>query len=514
MPLPYRHEPFTDFTDPNEAAAFDRALEEVESRWGGNYDLIIGGERIATDKKWMSVNPAQTDQVLGRVSQADRDLAERAMQTAQETYQTWRRWDPKSRADILFKTAAILRRRKHEFSAMMVMEAGKPREQADPDTAEAIDFLEYYARQMIRIADGGPVNDRPNEHNALFYKPMGVGVVIPPWNFPLAIMCGTTVSAVVTGNTVLLKPSENTPVIAAEFVRVLEEAGLPNGVVNFIPGDGPEVGGYLVEHPQTRFINFTGSRKVGSHIFERAARVHEGQTWLKRVVAEMGGKDTIVVDEDADLDLAARSIVQSTFGFAGQKCSACSRAVVHKAVYDEVLKRTVALTKQLTVDDTRNHPEVGPVIDRRAYDKIMDYIDIGKQEGKLECGGTGKDTPGYFIQPTVFSGLEPKARIMQEEIFGPVVAFTSAKDFDQALDIANNTDYGLTGSVITNNRQHIDQAKRDFDVGNLYINRGCTGSIVGYQPFGGFKMSGTDAKAGGPDYLLNFLEAKTSTESL
>ena len=326
-------------------------------------------------------------------------------------------------------------------------------------------------------------------------------------------MAGTTVAAIVTGNTVLLKPASTTPVVAAKFVEVMEEAGLPAGVLNFVPGSGAEVGDYLVDHKDTRFISFTGSRDVGLRINERASKLNEGQIWLKRVVAEMGGKDTMVIDKDADLELAAQAITASAFGFSGQKCSACSRAVIVEDVYDQVLNRVVELTNELKLDDpTDQSTFMGPVNDQGAFDKIMSYIEIGKEEGRLMTGGEGDSSKGYFIKPTIFADLDPQARIMQEEIFGPVVAFAKAKDFDHALEIANNTEYGLTGAVITRNRENIQKAREDFHVGNLYFNRGCTGAIVGYQPFGGFNMSGTDSKAGGPDYLLLHMQAKTTSE--
>ncbi|MTH54202.1 L-glutamate gamma-semialdehyde dehydrogenase [Bacillus mangrovi] len=515
MVLPYKHEPFTDFTDESNKSAFEKGLATVESYLGKDYDLIVGGERISTEDKIVSINPAKKDEVIGRVSKASRDIAEQAMKAADEAFQTWRKTKPEVRADILFRAAAIVRRRKHEFSALLLKEAGKPWNEADADTAEAIDFMEYYARQMLKLKDGQPVESRPGEYNRYSYIPLGVGVVISPWNFAFAIMAGTTVAALVTGNTVLLKPASATPVVAAKFVEVLEEAGLPKGVVNYIPGSGSEVGDYLVDHPRTRFISFTGSREVGLRIYERASKLSEGQIWLKRVIAEMGGKDTMVIDKEADLELAAQSIVKSAFGFSGQKCSACSRAVIVEDVYDQVVDRVVELTKELTVGDTTDSSIfMGPVIDQAAYDKIMEYVEIGRSEGRLLSGGEGDSSKGYFIQPTVIADLDPKARIMQEEIFGPVVALAKAKDFNEALEIANNTEYGLTGAVITNNRDHIEQAREDFHVGNLYFNRGCTGAIVGYQPFGGFNMSGTDSKAGGPDYLVLHLQAKTTSEML
>ncbi|WP_108670714.1 L-glutamate gamma-semialdehyde dehydrogenase [Peribacillus acanthi] len=513
MVLPYKHEPFTNFKDEENKAAYLEGLKLVGSYLGQDYPLVIGGEKITTEDKIVSYNPANKEEVIGRVSKASRDLAEQAMKVADETFKTWKKVKPESRADILFRAAAIIRRRKHEFSALLTKEAGKPWNEADADTAEAIDFLEFYARQMLKLKDGVPVESRPGEYNQYNYVPLGVGIIISPWNFPFAIMAGTAVAAIVTGNTVLLKPASTTPIVAAKFVEVMEEAGLPAGVLNFVPGNGAEVGDYLVDHPRTRFISFTGSRDVGIRIFERASKVNEGQIWLKRVIAEMGGKDTIVVDSDADLELAAQSIVKSAFGFSGQKCSACSRAVIVEDVYDQVLARAVELTKELQVGDpvdTSNF--MGPVIDNNSFKKIMDYIEIGKQEGKFMAGGEGDNSKGFFVQPTIIADLDPKARLMQEEIFGPVVGFSKAKDFDHALEIANNTEYGLTGAVITNNRAHIEKAREEFHVGNLYFNRGCTGAIVGYQPFGGFNMSGTDSKAGGPDYLVQHMQGKTTSE--
>jgi len=515
MVVAYKHEPFTDFSVEANRLDYMNALQTVEGYLGQDYDLVIGEERITTENKIVSYNPSNKREVIGRVSKANKELAEKAMQAAVQAFKTWKKVKPEFRADVLFKAAAIIRRRKHEFSALLTKEAGKPWKEADADTAEAIDFLEYYGRQMLLIKDGAPVQSRPNEFNRYDYIPLGVGIIISPWNFPFAIMAGTTVAAIVTGNTVLLKPASTTPVIAAKFVEVMEEAGLPKGVLNFVPGSGSEVGDYLVDHKDTRFISFTGSRDVGLRIFERASKVHNGQIWIKRVIAEMGGKDTIVVDKEADLELAATSIVSSAFGFSGQKCSACSRAVIVEDVYDQVLERVVALTDELTQGDPTDYTNyMATVIDQNAYNKIMDYIELGKQEGRLLTGGKGDNSIGYFIQPTVFADLSPEARIMKEEIFGPVVGFTKAKDFDHAIEIANNTEYGLTGAVISNNREHIEKAREEFHVGNLYFNRGCTGAIVGYQPFGGFNMSGTNSKAGGPDYLLLHMQAKTSSEML
>ncbi|WP_423800465.1 L-glutamate gamma-semialdehyde dehydrogenase [Neobacillus sp. SAB-20_R2A] len=513
MVQPYKHEPLTDFTVEENRQAYLQALKTVEGYLGQDYPLIIGGEKVTTEEKIVSYNPANKEEVIGRVSKANKELAEKAMQAAVEAFRTWRKTKPEVRADVLFKAAAIIRRRKHEFSALMTKEAGKPWREADADTAEGIDFLEFYGRQMLVLKNGVPVQSRPNEFNRYDYIPLGVGIIISPWNFPFAIMAGTTVAAIVSGNTVLLKPASTTPIIAAKFAEVMEEAGLPKGVLNFVPGSGAEVGDYLVDHKDTRFISFTGSRDVGLRIFDRSSKISEGQLWMKRLIAEMGGKDTIVVDSEADLELAAQSIMASAFGFSGQKCSACSRAVIVEDVYDQVLNRVVELTNQIKVGEPSEQDTfMGPVIDNNAFKKIMEYVEIGKSEGKLMTGGEGDSSKGYFIKPTIFADLDPKSRIMQEEIFGPVVGFSKAKDFNEALEIANNTEYGLTGAVITKNRAHMEQAREDFHVGNLYFNRGCTGAIVGYQPFGGFNMSGTDSKAGGPDYLLLHMQGKTTSE--
>lgn len=510
----YKHEPFTDFSVEENKQAYLEALKKVESQLGADYPLIIGGERITTEEKIVSYNPAKKTEVIGSVSKASKDLAEKAMQEADKAFKSWKKVKPEIRADVLFKAATIIRHRKHEFSAWLTKEAGKPWNEADADTAEAIDFLEYYGRQMLEMKDGRKVESRPHEYNRYDYIPLGIGIVISPWNFPFAIMAGTTVAAVVTGNTVLLKPASTTPVVAYKFIEVLEEAGLPKGVVNFVPGSGAEVGDYLVDHPKTRFISFTGSRDVGLRINERASKLSPGQIWIKRVIAEMGGKDTIVVDKDADLELAAQSIVKSAFGFSGQKCSACSRVVIVKDVYDQVVNRVEELTKSLTIGDPAdNNNFMATVIDSAAFKKISEYIEIGKTEGRLVAGGTADDSVGYFVHPTVFADVDPEARIMKEEIFGPVVAITKADSFEDAIDIANNTEYGLTGAVITNDRMNIEYAREEFHVGNLYFNRGCTGAIVGYQPFGGFNMSGTDSKAGGPDYLTLHMQAKTTSEA-
>ncbi|MCF7927204.1 MAG: L-glutamate gamma-semialdehyde dehydrogenase [Candidatus Izimaplasma sp.] len=511
----YRYTEFTDFTKKENCEKYQEALDQVSKDIGKKYPLIINGEKIFTDSLNNSLNPANHKEVVGIISQASEKEAELAMGSALNAFESWKKTDPRVRADVLFKSAKIMRKRRFELSALMTIEAGKPWPEADADTAEAIDFLEYYGRQMLKLtnADEQVLSRDRFERNEFQYIPLGVGAVITPWNFPLAILTGMTSSAIVSGNTVLLKPAETTQVIAYKLMEILEEAGMPAGVVNFIPGDGPAIGQYMVSHPKTRFVSFTGSKAVGITINEEAAKVRKGQKWLKRVVAEMGGKDAIVVDKDADLELASTEIVKSAFGFAGQKCSACSRVIAHKDIYDELLDLATKKTKQLEVGNPENQSAfVGPVTNQKAFDKISMYLEIGKKEGNITIGGTGSDKYGYFIEPTIIADCDPDARVMQEEIFGPVVSFTKVKDFDEAITVANNTDYGLTGAVFSQNRDHLEKARNDFFVGNLYFNRKCTGAIVGYQPFGGFNMSGTDSKAGGPDYLTLFMQGKSITE--
>jgi len=515
MREPFKNEPLTDFGNSDEVAAFQEALRQVELELGKEYAIKIGGEWIETAVKRKSINPSNHAQLVGSVSQADSVLANRAVLAAAAAFEGWKRAAPAARARLLYKAAAILRRRKHEFSAWLVYESGKTWIEADADTAEAIDFMEFYGREMERLAERQPLIPYAGEDNELAYIPLGVGVIIPPWNFPLAIMAGMTMAAVVTGNTVVLKPASATPIVAAKFAALLEEAGLPDGVVNFVPGAGNEIGDYLVEHPITRFVCFTGSREVGLRIHEKASVVQQDQKWIKRVIAEMGGKDTIIVDEDADLDLAADAIVSSAFGYAGQKCSACSRAVVMESVYDEVLAKVTERTKELAVGKANEQSsDIGPVIDERAFVSILKYIETGRKEGVIVHGGNIGDSAGYFIEPTIIKDVAPYARIAQEEIFGPVLAFIKAANFEAALDIANNTEYGLTGAVISRNRARLEKARDEFHVGNLYFNRKCTGALVGVHPFGGFNMSGTDSKAGGRDYLLLFMQAKVVSERL
>ncbi len=514
---PFKNEPFTDFTREENKQDMQTALAKVKKELGREYPLYIGTEKIVTEDQMVSINPGNVEEVVGRVSKGTQALAEQAMQKAMQAFEFWKKVSPVERAEYLFKAADLMRQRKHEFSAWLVYESGKNWAEADADTAEAIDFMEFYAREMIRLSETSihqPLTKIEGEANQITYIPLGVGIVISPFNFPLAIMAGTTVAAIVSGNTVILKPADSTPVIAAKFVELMEEVGLPSGVLNFIPGNGIEVGEYLVEHPKTRFISFTGSREVGCRIYDRASKVHPGQIWLKRVIAEMGGKDGIVVDETADLDAAAAAIVASAFGFQGQKCSAGSRAVIVESVYDEVAAKVTELTKSLRVGLPEENAPIGPVIDQRAMEKILAYIEIGKEEGTLLAGGSKADGNGFYIQPTVFADVDPKARIMQEEIFGPVLALAKAADWKEAIEIYNDTEYGLTGAYFSQDEERIAYALETMHCGNLYINKKCTGALVGAHPFGGFNMSGTDSKAGGYDYLLLFTQAKLTSRKV
>lgn len=513
----FKNEPFTDFSKPENAEAMKAALEKVRGELGRDHPVVIDGEKITFDSKFKSYNPANKEEVVGVFSEVDDEveLVEKAISAASEAFKSWRNVPPAERAEYLFKAAEVMRKRKHELSAWMVFEVAKTWAEADGDTAEAIDFMEFYGREMLRWSQEQPVTKIAGEDNSLEYIPLGVGAIIPPWNFPLAIMSGMTMAAVVAGNTVVLKPSSDSPTIAAKFVEILDEIGLPKGVVNFVTGSA-KTGEAMVTHPKTRFISFTGSKGVGLHINQVAAKPQDGQIWIKRVVAEMGGKDAIVVADDADIDAAALGAVQAAFGFQGQKCSACSRLIVDEKVHDQVLSKVVELTGKLTVGDpTDGTTNVAAVINKRSFDTTLKYISKGVEDGgEIAAGGTGDESKGYFILPTVISNVLPGDTIEQEEIFAPVLAVIKARDYDHALEIANGTEFGLTGSVYSASEERLERAKREFHVGNLYLNRKCTGALVGVHPFGGFNMSGTDSKAGGREYLLQFMQGKSISRKI
>jgi 1-pyrroline-5-carboxylate dehydrogenase len=511
----FHNEPLTDFNREDNRRAFAASLGKIEKRLPLKGKILIGGEWLEKKETFESRNPSRKDEVIGHFSKGSRADAERALDAAAEAFRTWRIVPANERATLLVGIAKILRDRKHEYSAMMVLEAGKSWPEADADTAEAIDFAEFYAREMWRLSQPQPLTPVPGEKGDLEYLPLGVGAVIPPWNFPLAILAGMTTAAIVAGNTVVLKPASDTAGIATMFVEAAVEAGTPKGVLNFVTGPGSEVGNALVESPKTRFIAFTGSKQVGLEINEKAAKVPAGQVWIKRAILEMGGKDFILVDETADLESAATGVVASAFGFQGQKCSACSRLIVVDEVHDELVRKVVEKTKALKVGPV-NDPQnaVGPVINAGAQKKILEYVETGKKEGKLVAGGAAGPDSGYFVQPTVIDDVPRNARIAREEIFGPVLAVLRAKDFEEGIDLANDTEYGLTGSLYSKDKARIERGKRDLFCGNLYINRKCTGALVGAHPFGGFNMSGTDSKAGGREYLYLFTQAKAIAEKV
>lgn len=511
----YKNQPLTDFSREENRRNMQAALQKVEQEFDRVYPLYINGQDVETGDLLKSYNPCQKDQVVGTFHKAGKNEVEEALKAGWQAFERWSRTDYRERADILFRAAEVMRRRRLEIAACMVYETSKNWVEADADVAEAIDFMEFYGREMLRYGGEQPVTPVPGEKNELVYLPLGVGAVIPPWNFPSAILTGMTTAAIVTGNCVLLKPSSDSPTIGYKLVEIMKEVGLPAGVLNYIPGSGSQIGDHLVTHPKIRFIAFTGSKEVGLRINELAAKPQEGQIWIKRVIAEMGGKDPIIVDREADLEAAVEGVVVSAFGYQGQKCSACSRAIIDEPIYEDFIKKLAERTRQITVgpvNDPANY--MGALINEGAVEKTMYYIDIGKKEGKLVVGGERGPDSGYYVQPTIFVDVDSRARIAQEEIFAPVLAVIKARDFDHALEIANDTEYGLTGAVYTQNRDKINKAKREFHVGNLYFNRKCTGALVGGHPFGGFNMSGTDSKAGGRDYLLFFLQAKAISEKI
>jgi len=503
----------TDYAQASRRDRMTQALTLVRQQLGKTYLPLVNGEYIQTTEFVDSLNPSQFDEVVGHVGLLNIDQAEQAMQAAKAAFPGWRNTPVKQRADILRSSADLMENRREQLSAWIVLEVGKPVKEADAEVSEAIDFCRYYADEMERL-DNGVIYDVIGETNRYIYFPRGIVVVISPWNFPLAIACGMTVAALVTGNCTLLKPAETSSVIAAQFAEILVAAGIPKGVFQYVPGRGSEVGAYLVNHADTHVIAFTGSQEVGCRIYAEAAVLKPGQKHMKRVIAEMGGKNAIIVDESADLDQAVVGVVQSAFGYSGQKCSACSRVIVLDPIYDTFVRRLVAATESLNIGAAElPSTQVGPVIDAKSRDRIRDYINKGKESAELALELSAPDT-GYFIGPTIFAEVPPDSAIAQQEIFGPVLAVIRAKDFTEALTIANGTNYALTGGLYSRTPSHIQQAQREFEVGNLYINRNITGAIVARQPFGGFKLSGVGSKAGGPDYLLQFLEPRTVTENI
>lgn len=503
-----------DFSVEENRRKLEEAFQQVNAEKGKTYPLIIGGEKIETEKKITSISPA-TKEVLGYACSCSRELADKAIQTADEAFKTWSRTPAEERIRCLRRLTRLIEENRFILDAWNVEESGKNWGEADGELCEALDFFNSYAMHMANL-DKGLELVPTDELTKCIYIPIGVGAIIPPWNFPLSICGGMVTAALVTGNSVICKPSSDTPIVAYKFVELCLKAGFPAGTINYIPGSGSEIGDYIVEHPHTRFINFTGSKAVGCRINEKAAKVADGQIWLKRVVAEMGGKNAIIVDSTANIKKAAAGVASSAFTFQGQKCSACSRALVMSDVYDEFVEEVVKCAKDLKEHQgsgASNAP-MGPVINQAAYDSITGYIEVGRKEGKIVYGGTYSDAEGFYIDPTVIRDVDKDARIANEEIFGPVLAVVKVDSFDEALAIANQTEYGLTGSVYSETREHIQKAKVEFQVGNLYFNRKSTAAVVLQHPFGGFNMSGTDAKTGTSDYLTNFLNLKSVTEDL
>ncbi len=509
---PFQNEPLLDFSRVENRSQFAQMLKTVRKQFARSYPLWIGGEDVET-KTWIdSVNPAAPQEIIGRVPVAGRGEAERSLLNATEYFPQWGHTPAKERAAFMFRAAEIMRGRRIELAAWEVFEVGKGWREADADVAEAIDYLEYYGREMLRLSAPRVTQRLPGEINAYLYESRGVAIVIAPWNFPLAILTGMTAAALVAGNCAVVKPAEQSPVLGALLVEILREAGLPGSAVQLVQGGG-ELGAYLVRHASVQLIAFTGSREVGLEILRTAYDHQPGQEHVKRVVCEMGGKNAIIVDEDADLDEAVVHIVESAFGYQGQKCSAASRIILVDEIHDILLERLIEAVRSLKIgppEDPRNF--IGPVIDAAAHSKIIGYLALGKREGKCVLEGQAP-TKGFFVGPAIFSEIEPDHRLANEEIFGPVLSVIKAKDFSCALEIANRSAYGLTGGVFSRSPAHIDRARREFRVGNLYINRGITGAIVERQPFGGLKLSGIGSKAGGPDYLLQFLEPRTISEN-
>lgn len=503
----------TDYGRGENLSKVRQALTKVHNQLGKTYLPLINGEYVETESYIDSVNPSHPSEIVGKIGLISLSQADEAMESAKEAFKTWSKTPVKERANILRKAADIMESRRHELIAWMCYEVGKIIKEGDPEVSEAIDFCRYYAKEMERL-ERGYNYDVAGETNSYFYQPKGIALIISPWNFPFAIATGMTVAALVAGNCALLKPAAVSTVIGAKIAEILVEAGIPKGVFQYIPGKGSVVGDYLVKHPDVHLIAFTGSREVGCKIYADAAILQPKQKHLKRVIAEMGGKNAIIIDESADLDQAVAGVVQSAFGFSGQKCSACSRVIVLNSVYDSFVERLTEAVKSINVGDAKNpSTKVGPVIDATAQARILEYIEQGKKEGKLAIQVPTPET-GYFVPPTVFVDVSEEAVIAQEEIFGPVLAVIRAENFENALKIANGTDYALTGGLYSRTPAHIAQASKEFEVGNLYINRGITGAIVARQPFGGFKLSGVGSKAGGADYLLQFLEPRVVTENI
>jgi RHH-type proline utilization regulon transcriptional repressor/proline dehydrogenase/delta 1-pyrroline-5-carboxylate dehydrogenase len=514
--VPFQNEPLTDFSLKENRDALAAALKEVDTKiQNGGYTSypIIDGTAYKDGEQTSSIDPADPEVCIGSVFYGDANLAKEALNALNKGAGAWEETTVEERAEIIRNAARIMSTRRHELSAVMIREAGKPWKEADADVAEAIDFCTFYADEMERLGTPVLTQEVLGEQNTYFYQPRGVAVVIAPWNFPLAIPCGMTVAALVAGNATVLKPAEQTSIIGFLLAEVLYEAGVPAEAFAFMPGKGEEVGPVLVEHPQVDVICFTGSRDVGLHIIEKAAKIVPTQRNVKRVISEMGGKNAIVIDSDADLDEAIKGVLYSAFAFSGQKCSACSRVIIVGDAYEIFLQRLCEAAADIAVDRPREpFTYVGPVIDKEAQTRVLEALAQCEKNNVVAFRGRAPST-GFFVPPTIFRDVSPESWLWSNELFAPVLACTQAMSFEHAVELANDSEYALTGGVFSRSPGNIEVARKKFKVGNLYINRGCTGAIVCRQPFGGFKMSGVGAKAGGPDYLLQFLEPRTITEN-
>jgi len=509
----FANEPlFAGCGDPQVRKAFPHAITQVRRQLGRDYPLYINGRDVVTDEVIDSINPADPDEVIGRICQAGTEEVEHALTAAHNAFQTWRDTSPAERAEYLVKAARIARERIYEYSAWQVLEEGKQWAQAYNDLAEGIDFLEYYAREMLRLGQTRDMGSYAGQINQYFYQAKGVAAVIAPWNFPFAIACGMCSAAIVTGNCVVFKPSNRSPVVGHHLVELFRRVGLPDGVFNYTPGRGSVMGDYLVDSPKVGIIAFTGSMEVGLRIIERAGKAPDNQLSVKKIICEMGGKNAIILDDDIDMDRAVTAVLYSAFGYQGQKCSACSRLIVHDAIYDTFVPKLIEAARKLKIGPAEE-PEnyMGAVIDRSAQQEILEYVELAGKEGNILYSSEVPDK-SFYVPMTIVEGITPDNRLAQEEVFGPVLAVMRARDFDEALDWANSTRFALTGGVFSRNREHLDKARRQFRVGNLYFNRSCVGAMVQIQPFGGFKMSGVGTKAGGPDYLLHFMDPRALTE--
>jgi RHH-type proline utilization regulon transcriptional repressor/proline dehydrogenase/delta 1-pyrroline-5-carboxylate dehydrogenase len=514
FPEVFENEPAVDFTLPGETHRFKKAIAQVRQQLNTKYPLFINGKKIYTDNLLESHNPNNSKEIVGRVSLASKDEVQMAISAAKNAFPAWRDTTVEARSEYLLKAADVAKKRIYELCAWQILEVGKQWDQAYADVTEAIDFLRYYAIEMRRLAKAMRLGNIPGEVNLQFYEPQGVASVIAPWNFPLAISMGMVSAAMATGNTVVYKPSGLSPIIGHNMVDIFHEVGIPAGVFNYLPGKGSEIGDLLVEHKDVSIIAFTGSKDVGLRIIEKASVVQSGQVHVKKVICEMGGKNAIIIDDDANLDEAIPAIIHSAFAFQGQKCSACSRLIVLDEIYDRTIERLVKAVESQKIGSPEDPANLmGAVIDAKAQKKIFEYQEIAAFEGTVIFKSKTQQSVGHFVPIMIVKGITPQHRIAQEEVFGPVLAVMRVKDFDHALEWANSTQYALTGGVFSRSPKNLERAKQEFRVGNLYLNRGCTGALVGRQPFGGSFMSGVGTKAGGPDYLLHFMHPRVVTEN-